>query len=35
MSLTNKQIDRAARLYGLVMAAHADSGGPSSDDEVR
>jgi hypothetical protein len=33
MTLTPKQIDKAGRLLGLAMAAHADSGGATSDDE--
>ncbi len=35
MALTKAQIGKAARLYGLAMAAHADSGGSETDDEMR
>jgi hypothetical protein len=35
MALTKMQVLKAARLYGLAMAAHADSGGSETDDETR
>lgn len=35
MALTKNQIRKAARLYGLVMAAHADAGGAETEDETR
>ena len=35
MALTKAPIGKAARLYGLAMAAHADSGGSETDDEMR
>jgi hypothetical protein len=34
MSLTKRQIDKAGRLYGLAMAALADSGGTESEAEM-
>jgi hypothetical protein len=34
MALTKKQVIKAARLYGLAMAAHADAGGAETDDET-
>lgn len=34
MALTKRQIRKAARLYGLAMAAHTDSVGATTDDEM-
>jgi len=34
MALTKRQAMKAARLYGLAMAAHADAGGAETDDEM-
>ncbi|WP_080423745.1 hypothetical protein [Burkholderia ubonensis] len=34
MALTKRQLDRAARLYGLAVLSNQDTGGAESDDEA-
>ncbi len=35
MGLTKRQLDRAARLYGLAVLSNQDAGGAETDEEQR